>query len=96
MTMQTKYQNLLHDEDVRRWFENLIAKSILTATVALRNLAGYCEPTQTDPKEILEKARANEKDFSYEFTDFEENGKGWQSWFIHSKIHESNSFMGEV
>ena len=70
MTMQSKYQELLLDEDVRRWFENLRAKSVLTATVALRNLGHYCELTQTTPEEILAKAGSNEKDFRYEFTDF--------------------------
>ncbi len=70
MTMQPKYQELLLDEDVRRWFENLRAKSVLTATVALRNLGHYCELTGTTPKEILKKAKSNEKDFRYEFTDF--------------------------
>ncbi|ASI14170.1 integrase [Candidatus Mancarchaeum acidiphilum] len=70
MTMQPKYQQLLLDDDVRRWFENLRAKSVLTATVALRNLGHYCELTETTPKEILIRARTNEKDFRYEFTDF--------------------------
>ena len=70
MTMPSKYRKLLLDEDVRRWFENLRAKSVLTATVALRNLGHYCELTQTTPEEILAKARNNEKDFRYEFTDF--------------------------
>ena len=70
MTMQPKYRELLLDEDVRRWFENLRAKSVLTATVALRNLGHYCELTETTPKEILNRARINEKDFRYEFTDF--------------------------
>ncbi len=53
MTMQPKYQELLLDDDVRRWFENLRAKSVLTATVGLRNLGHYCELTDTTPKEIL-------------------------------------------
>ena len=79
MTMQPKYQELLRDEDLRRWFENLRAKSVLTATVALRNLGHYCELTETTPKEILRKAKSNEKDFRYEFTDFvrkmEKDGK---------------------
>ena len=70
MTMQPKYQELLRDEDLRRWFENLRAKSVLTATVALRNLGHYCELTETTPKEILRKAKSNEKNFRYEFTDF--------------------------
>ncbi|SIM83278.1 site-specific integrase [Cuniculiplasma divulgatum] len=70
MTMQPKYQELLLDDDVRRWYENLRAKSVLTATVALRNLGHYCELTHTNPKGILNKASASEKDFRYEFTDF--------------------------
>ena len=70
MTMQPKYQELLLDEDVRRWFENLKAKSVLTATVALRNLGHYCEINNTNPKEILKKATENEKEFRYSFADF--------------------------
>ena len=70
MNIQPEYQELLLDEDVQRWFENLRAKSVLTATVSLRNLGHYCELTQTNPKEILKKAQADEKDFRYEFTDF--------------------------
>ena len=70
MTMQSKYQELLLDEDVRRWYENLRAKSVLTATVALRNLGHYCELVGTTPKGILNKARENEKEFRYEFQDF--------------------------
>lgn len=63
MTIQPKYQDLLLDEDVRRWFENLRAKSVLTATVALRNLGHYCELTKTTPKQILEKAKKQRKGF---------------------------------
>ena len=70
MTIQPKYQELLLDEDARRWFENLKAKSVLTATVALRNLGHYCEIMHTNPKEILNKAKANEKNFGYKFADF--------------------------
>ncbi len=55
---------------MRRWFENLRAKSVLTATVALRNLGHYCELTVTTPKEIMNRARLNDKDFRYEFADF--------------------------
>ena len=42
----------------------------MTATVALRNLGHYCELTEITPKEILNRARSNERDFRYEFTDF--------------------------
>ena len=36
--MQPKYLELFLDEDVRRWFENLGTKSVLTETMALRNI----------------------------------------------------------
>jgi len=65
------------DADVRRWFDNLAAKSIITATVYLRTLGFYCELNKTDPKAILNVAAT--KAFRDEFTDFirqmEKDGK---------------------
>jgi hypothetical protein len=66
--MRAKYAYLLEDADVRRWFDNLAAKSLLTATVYLRNLGLYCELNKTDPKSILKVART--KAFRDGFTDF--------------------------
>jgi hypothetical protein len=51
--MMAKYAYLLEDADVRRWFDNLAAKSLLAATVYLRNLGLYCDLNKTDPKSIL-------------------------------------------
>ena len=65
---RAKYGYLLEDEDVRRWFDNLAAKSILTATVYLRNLGLYCELNDTDPKGILRDAGS--KAFRDRFADF--------------------------
>jgi len=59
---------LLEDADVRRWFDNLAAKSLLMATVYLRNLGLYCDLNKTDPKSILKVARI--KTFRDGFTDF--------------------------
>ena len=66
--MRAKYAYLLEDKDVRRWFDNLAAKSLLTATVYLRNLGLYCELNKTDPKSILKVAGT--KAFRDGFTDF--------------------------
>jgi hypothetical protein len=66
--MRARYAYLLEDADVRRWFDNLAAKSILTATVYLRNLGLYCELNKTDPKSILKSAGT--KAFRDGFTDF--------------------------
>ncbi|MEM3623981.1 MAG: hypothetical protein QXL52_01600, partial [Nitrososphaerales archaeon] len=57
MIMKAKYVRLLEDADVKRWFENLAAKSIVTATVYLRTLGLYCELNETDPKAVLKVAR---------------------------------------
>ncbi|MEM3383712.1 MAG: hypothetical protein QXL52_03965 [Nitrososphaerales archaeon] len=79
MIMGSKYAHLLEDADVRRWFDNLVAKSVVTATVYLRTLGFYCELNRTDPKAILRVART--KAFRDDFTDFvrkmEKEGKSW-------------------
>jgi len=66
--LKAKYAYLLEDEDVKRWFDNLAARSIVTATVYLRTLGLYCKLTKTDPKAILKVART--KAFRDNFTDF--------------------------
>jgi len=66
--LKAKYLDLLKDPDVRRWFENLGAKSVVTATVWLRGLGLYCQLNETTPKEILKAAKS--KAFRDGFTDF--------------------------
>jgi hypothetical protein len=68
MSVGSKYRHLLEDQDVRRWYENLEAKSVITATVYLRTLGLYCELVETSPKKILTEARS--KRFRDGFTDF--------------------------
>ena len=68
MPAGSKYKHLLEDEDVRRWYENLEAKSIITATVYLRTMGLYCNLERTTPKRILAEARS--KAFRDRFTDF--------------------------
>ncbi|MDG6925790.1 MAG: site-specific integrase [Nitrososphaerota archaeon] len=78
MPVGSKYKHLLEEnQDVRRWYENLEAKSIITATVYLRTLGLYCDLLKTTPKKIL--AEAPSKKFRDDFTDFirrmEKDGK---------------------
>ena len=68
MPFQSKYDHLLKNKQVQRWFENLKAKSVLTATVYLRNLGHYCELNGTTPEQMLLEAR--KKDFQNRFMDF--------------------------
>jgi len=39
--MTKKYSEMLEDDDVRRWYENLAAKSKITADVYLRTLRAF-------------------------------------------------------
>ena len=66
--MTKKYAYLLENSDVRRWYENLGARSIITATVYLRTLGRFCALTQTTPKHIIEDA--DTKAFRDGFIDF--------------------------
>ncbi len=75
--MEAKYLDLLKDRNVKRWYENLKAKSVLTATVALRNLGHYCEIENTNPKNIIiEMKEGNFRDKFFDFVrKLEEEGK---------------------
>ncbi|MBS7655444.1 hypothetical protein KEJ50_02980 [Candidatus Bathyarchaeota archaeon] len=88
---------MLEDEDIRRWFDNLAAKSYLTATVYLKNLGFYRELNRADPKALLKVAKT--KTFRYTFTDFvrrlEKEGKAGSyiarfktlhSWFSYNRL----------
>jgi site-specific recombinase XerC len=66
--LKAKYAFLLRDEDVKRWFDNLAAKSIITASVYLRTLGLYCELNKTNPKDIIKAAET--KAFRDNFMDF--------------------------
>ena len=66
--MTKKYSEMLEDDDVRRWYENLAAKSKITADVYLRTLGLFCELNRTDPKALLKTAKT--KAFRDNFLDF--------------------------
>ena len=68
MIFESKYENMMKDQKVKRWFENLKAKSILTATVYRRTLRLYCNLQNTTPDKILKEAK--KPDFRDTFMDF--------------------------
>jgi hypothetical protein len=98
LSTRSKYRQLLEDKDVKRWFDNLAARSMITATVYLRTLGLYCELNKTNPKKILDGARS--KEFRDSFLDFvrrmENEGKAGSyivrfkkviiSWLSHNNI----------
>ena len=77
MTFKAKYERMLENEKIRRWYENLRAKSVLTATVYRRTLGLYCELQNITPDKIIENMEKEE--FRNDFMDFvrrlEKDGK---------------------
>ncbi|EQD75349.1 integrase/recombinase, partial [mine drainage metagenome] len=68
MTYKPKYDDLMENPKIRRWFDNLKAKSILTATVYRRTLGYYCELEKTTPEKLLTDMKRLE--FRDTFLDF--------------------------
>ncbi|MBI2938114.1 MAG: site-specific integrase [Thaumarchaeota archaeon] len=68
MPDKSKYRQFLEDPDIRRWYENLEARSVITAGVYLRTLGYYCKLEKTTPKGILKGAGS--KEFRDQFADF--------------------------
>lgn len=72
-------KDLLSDDDIRRWYENLARGSELTADKNLRLLARFCRLNETSPGRIIEEYRADKKGFVDRLMDFIEtqrNGVG--------------------
>lgn len=57
MTFKAKYDHLLENSKVRRWYENLKARSVLTATVYLRTLGYFCELEGTMPDRLIDEMK---------------------------------------
>ena len=68
MPFEAKYNKMLESREISRWFDNLRAKSYLTATVYLRGLGYYCELTGSSPDSILDDARTGK--LRTDFMDF--------------------------
>ncbi len=70
MTGKPTSEDLLKDDDVRRWSENLARGSALTARERLRVLARFCRLMETTPTKILEDVRDRRKSFEDSLMDF--------------------------
>ena len=57
MSGLTRRQKLLQNSSVKSWYDNIAARSKLTADVSLRNFGLYCELNTCDPEDILELAK---------------------------------------
>ncbi|MCL5989780.1 MAG: site-specific integrase [Candidatus Thermoplasmatota archaeon] len=83
MTREPKYKKYITEGSpdfnlqLKRWYENLKAHSVITADTYFRHLLLWCERDNTNPTELLELARRD--DFRYRVMDiirkFEAEGK---------------------
>lgn len=48
-----KFQHLLSDDSIRRWFENLGRGSVITAEVYLRSLGHFCKGRGLTPRQLV-------------------------------------------
>ena len=55
----TKKDNLLANQDIRRWYDNLARSSLVTAEVRLRKLGRFCENNKITPTELVELGLKN-------------------------------------
>ncbi|MFG1545903.1 MAG: site-specific integrase [Thermoplasmataceae archaeon] len=63
MHPKTRHKKLLENVRVKRWYENLKARSNLTSDIYLRNLGLWLEWTGLNPDNIIEMARDHLEDF---------------------------------
>ena len=63
MHPKTRHKELLENERVKRWYENLKARSNITSDVYLRNLGLWLEWTKLNSDNIIELARDHLEEF---------------------------------
>ena len=69
MHPQTRHKKLLEIVRVKRWYENLQARSNLTADIYLRNLGLWLEWTGLNPDSVIELAKENLEEFKGKVSD---------------------------
>lgn len=69
MHPNTRHKKLLENVKVRRWYENLEAKSTVTAGVYLRNLGLWLEYLHKDPDSLIEFVKNDFDEFKGQVSD---------------------------
>ena len=76
MRLGKKYIDLLGDNDIKRWYENLARGSQSTADVRLRGLGRFCSRFGLTPKDLLVKSEKEISDLMMDYvTELEKQGK---------------------
>jgi len=93
---RSKYQPLLKDKDMRRWYENLVRGSPACAEIYLRNLGNFCQLMDITPGQLARKPVAEIEDLLMDYvTSAQKKHAGSyihnttkivKSWLAHSGI----------
>ena len=76
MRIGKKYIGLLEDQDIRRWYDNLMRGAQSTADVRLRGLGRFCLRFGITPKSLLEMPEKKISDLLMDYvTEMEKEGK---------------------
>jgi site-specific recombinase XerC len=67
---KVKAKDLLEIDNVRRWYENIKAKSTISADIRLRSLAYYCNQNNVTPMDIVKQAKSEDQLLKKNFEDF--------------------------
>ena len=87
-----KYQHLLEDKGVKRWYENRMRGSPVTADVSLRRLGAFCEENGMTPAKLTEMDEKELFDFLLDFVSSSER-KGLAGSYISSIIKALKSWL---
>ena len=88
---RSKYQHLLEDDDVRRWYENTGRGSPASAEISLRNLGNFCQNNHITPKQLASKSVPEIEDFLMDYVSVAQ--KKHAGSYIHNTIKIVKSWL---
>jgi integrase len=89
---KSKYQHLLKNPDVNRWYRNLMRGSPITADERLRRLGWLCDRFQTTPQALAKMSKKQAGDFLLDVATDLEDGK-LRSSYIANIIKAAKSWL---
>lgn len=87
-----KYDVLLKDADIRRWYENLGRGSLATADVYARRLASFSEVMKVGPNELIAKDDKGITDILFDFVSWSEK-QGHAGSYIRTTLKSVRSWL---
>ena len=90
--MEKKYDFLLKDENVKRWYHNVCRGSDITGNIYLRRLGNFCEKYKTTPQELIKLDQRKIYDLFLDTVTDMENG-GYAGSYIASILKAIKSWL---